>query len=126
MDGHDGGIQERARFKIPALADLGAVRQVAHVTQHAAIGRGLLGGIVGVIGRVRTDQCEDVCQHRTRQLSRHVVVGMSSGRAGRRLVIGRAPRTAPWTGPEAVQKPHRERCHAEESRSLEGEKEGSR
>lgn len=42
-------IQQGTRLDEPPLTDLRTVREVAHVTEHTAIGHGFLRGLIGVI-----------------------------------------------------------------------------
>lgn len=101
------GVQQSASLDEPPLTDLRTVREVAHITEHAAIAHGLLGSIVGLIEGVRTGQSKDVSQHWPGQFARQIAAGASqwAGRVGRRC-LGRVPRTAPGTGPKLVEKAH--------------------
>lgn len=97
-------IQQSARLDEPPLTDLRAMGEVAHVTKHAAIGHGLLRGLIGVIGRVRTHQGKNIGQHGARQLPGVIA---ARRRAGRRVELAR-PRTALGTGLELFQETHPE------------------
>jgi hypothetical protein len=96
-------LQQSASLYKPALTDLGSVRQVAHVAQHAAIGHGLLRGLMGLIHGVWTDQGEDVGQHGARQLPGVVAAGDCFG-SRRGCEFSGSPRTP--TGLEFIQEAH--------------------
>lgn len=87
-------VQQGLSFAAPSLADQGAVGQVPHVAEHAAIfGHGLLVGVVGVVQGMRADRRKDLGEDGTRQPLREVAAG-DWGRiavGGAEIMLGDAP-----------------------------------